>query len=125
MLALRQPPQLLHRCKGEESRGSFQGCRAQHIFPRSDECAAFLETEKVRVRELTGLHLFQRLCSSVFSSVEISPSGKPISRAFNNRLMIFPLLVCGNAVANSISLGATTAPRRTRAKANNSRLSVS
>ena len=46
------------------------------------------------------------------SSVEVSPSGKPSSRALSSRRMILPLRVCGSALANSISFGATAAPRR-------------
>src|SRR6185436_8458337 len=61
-------------------------------------------------------------CAHWFNSnVEMSPSGRPISRALSRRRMIFPLRVWGRTVTNSISFGATTAPRRTRAKPSSSR----
>jgi hypothetical protein len=51
------------------------------------------------------------------SRVETSPSGSPSSWALRSRRTIFPLRVLGRASLNSISLGATTAPRRVRADA--------
>ena len=42
-----------------------------------------------------------------FSSVEVSPSGSPSSRALSRRRMILPLRVCGRRRRKSISFGAT------------------
>src|SRR3990172_5421747 len=50
------------------------------------------------------------------SSVEVSPSGNPSSRALSSLRMISPLRVRGSVATKSISLGATAAPRRLRAK---------
>ena len=51
----------------------------------------------------------------VASSVEVSPSGRPSSRARNTRRAILPERVYGNEVTKSISFGATAAPRCRRA----------
>src|SRR5581483_1363118 len=59
------------------------------------------------------------------SRVERSPSGNPSSRALSRRRMILPLRVFGTLGRKSISLGATTAPRRLRAKPSRSRRSSS
>ena len=66
-----------------------------------------------------------RSASVAPSSVEMSPSGRPSSRALSSRRMIFPLRVLGRFGSNAISLGATTAPSRVRAKASSSRRSAS
>ena len=65
-----------------------------------------------------------RLGRAFVSTVDVSPSGRPSSRAFSKRRMIFPLRVCGSASTNSISLGATAAPSRLRAWPSKSRRSV-
>src|SRR5450830_1966995 len=49
------------------------------------------------------------------SSVEVSPSGRPSSRALSRRRMILPLRVRGKVGRKAISFGATAAPRRLRA----------
>src|SRR6516164_3850272 len=66
---------------------------------------------------LTGQPWFFAWCGhrSSLSSVEISPSGKPSSRALSNRRMILPLRVFGKFCRNAISFGATAGPRRWRA----------
>src|SRR5690606_3713162 len=61
----------------------------------------------------------------VDSSVDVSPSGSPSSRALSRRRMILPLRVLGRFGTKSISLGATAAPRRLRAKPSSSRFSAS
>ncbi len=59
------------------------------------------------------------------SSVEVSPSGSPSSRALSSRRMILPLRVRGSVGRNAISFGATAAPRRLRAWPSSSRRSSS
>lgn len=59
------------------------------------------------------------------SSVLVSPSGKPSSRAFNNRRMILPERVFGSDAMNSISRGATPAPSFLRQNCSSSRRSFS
>ena len=49
---------------------------------------------------------------SSLSSVEISPSGRPSSRALSRRRMILPLRVFGRFWRKAMSLGATAGPRR-------------
>src|SRR3974390_3449299 len=62
---------------------------------------------------------------SSLSSVEISPSGKPSSRALSNRRMILPLRVFGKFCRNAISFGDTAGPRRCRACPSSSLRSLS
>ncbi len=50
------------------------------------------------------------------SSVLVSPSGSPSSRAFSSRRMILPERVFGSTSMKSISRGATPAPSLSRAK---------
>src|ERR1035437_2072495 len=50
------------------------------------------------------------------SSVEVSPSGRPSSRALSSRRMILPARFFGMLGRKSISFGATAAPRRTRGR---------
>ena len=52
---------------------------------------------------------------SSVSSVEISPSGRPSSRAFRSRRMILPDRVFGSVFRNTISRGATAGPSFLRA----------
>ena len=58
------------------------------------------------------------------SSVEVSPSGSPSSRARSSRRRIFPLRVLGTPSRTSSSFGATAAPSRVRAKPRISRVSA-
>ena len=62
---------------------------------------------------------------SSLSSVEISPSGRPSSRALSRRRMILPLRVFGRFWRNAMSFGATAGPRRYRAWPSNSLRSAS
>ncbi len=55
------------------------------------------------------------------SSVEVSPSGMPSSRALSSRRMILPLWVWGRCWSKAISRGATAAPSRRREKPSRSR----
>ena len=52
---------------------------------------------------------------SSLSSVEMSPSGRPSSRALSSRRMILPLRVFGRFWRNAMSFGAIAGPRRWRA----------
>src|ERR1039457_3028372 len=62
---------------------------------------------------------------SSLSSVEMSPSGRPSSRALSSRRMILPLRVFGKFCRNAMSFGATAGPRRCRACPSNSLRSAS
>jgi hypothetical protein len=59
------------------------------------------------------------------SRVEVSPSGRPSSRALSSRRMILPLRVWGRLAAKAISFGATAAPSLTLAWASSSLRSAS
>src|SRR5690606_1936102 len=56
-----------------------------------------------------------RAHASLPSRVEVSPSGRPSSRALSRRRMILPLRVFGSVARIAISRGATAGPSRTRA----------
>src|SRR5450759_4941540 len=86
--------------------------------------AFFLETADARHLAQVGKRAFT-VNVHADSSVEISPSGRPISRALSRRRMILPLRVLGRPGKKAISFGATAVPRRLRTKASSSRRSAS
>ncbi len=110
--ASRRPRPLPHRCRGAGSRGSAPRCTARRNAPRTGGCAA----SRGRARSGSASRA-STVIASCSSSVERSPSGSPSSRARSTRRTIFPLRVFGRCSANAISFGATAAPRRFRAEA--------
>src|ERR1019366_7430192 len=87
--------------------------------------AFFLESANARHLPQVAERPFPVDVHDADSSVDVSPSGRPSSRALRRRRMILPLRVLGNPGRKSISFGATAVPRRLRTNASSSRRSVS
>src|SRR5512138_1351769 len=88
---------------------------AQHVGEQPDRKLA-RERNRARRGRRRGMKLANgNLAHAGLSSVEVSPSGRPSSRALSRRRMILPLRVRGSVPEKAISLGATAAPSRLRA----------
>ena len=99
IVKVQKPPDLL---LGVELRALvLEAADADHLLE---------QIERVRARQM---RLVDR-CGhrSSLSSVEMSPSGRPSSRALSRRRMILPLRVFGKFCRKAMSLGATAGPSR-------------
>ena len=113
----------------EEAVDLARACTVRRTSPRTGECSSIWRSSSSacsRSTDAAGRKLSAGLALAIqaSSSVDVSPSGSPSSRALSSRRMILPLRVFGRLRRNSISFGATAAPSRVRAKPSSSRLSV-